>query len=141
MMIRYDVLKQNSRPLKHKIYPIKGTFYYQDIKMIAPQLMPLQPLYLVAEKTNFFDEHAIQIWAEIEGSSQLLGYIPRRKTSFCHYLLTSHAITACQLILPNNINKIVPSGGALSINIQFKNKPMQLIRYYWWLFSITIWRT
>ena len=140
-MTRYDVLKQNSRPLKHKTYPIKGTFYYQEMKAIIPQLVPLQPLYLVAENTNIYDKHAIQIWTEIEGSSQLLGYIPRRKTSFFHYLLTQHAITACQLIFPDKTSKTIPSTSTLSINIQFKTKPMQLIRYYWWLFSITIWRT
>lgn len=112
--------------------PIKGTYYYQqDASFLKQELIKNQAVFLVEEKKNKFDLNAIQIWVFMGNQSSLLGYVPRPKTSFIHFINNNSLLVKaelCQIITTKQQLK-------LKICLYYSISINKLFHFYWWRIS------
>jgi len=116
--------------VKCLLLPIKGTYYYQDSKLIKKYLIVDQPVFLVEEKQNKFDLNAVQIWVFVGNKSTLLGYIPRQKTRLIHFLKKINCLFKTKLYQIYSNNKI-----ELKISLCYSISIKQQFYFYWWFIS------
>lgn len=114
--------------MKSILLPIKGTYYYQNHEQLQATLRLNQPLFLVEEQRNPYDFNAIQIWGYLKNKSALLGYIPRQKTAFIHFLKSIQSPIKSTLVQVKPQRNLVQ----LVIRLEYSLTIKQHIFFYWW---------
>jgi len=112
---------------RHFTFRIKGTFYYDAIDAFEQGwVLPDVELQMKPEPTNHRDGNAIQIWHK----NLLLGYIPRNKTIWFHFLIQENRLDSLK------ISSVVSKQNLLKIFAQLEYQQQRFDRLRFWYFVL-----